>query len=329
LKSLYKKDYPYMYARVSAKKSKLYTEKDYNRFLKMEVNEISRKMEEGEYSKEINQLGSEFDGADLIEKALNQNLEKTLNHLLKISSEDAKPIIEAYTRRFDLMAYKKILRWKQQEDNRELTEEIKISAEKVGLDSEDLEKEWSELLEEVSFENSMVDYQEMLENCEQSDLEICLDKIYSKEMRKVASNTRSKEFQDYVENEQFYHDLVLALRLKKYDVEQGKIKDKMVSEKLDEIIEVIETPDFDTALKAAERITGAAGDTLEEMEHSIEQRRLQDALSTLYKEPLGLSSTIGYMVAKTIEVENIRMIARAKETGIQNTETIKGNLVLN
>ncbi|EHK00557.1 putative RNA-processing protein, partial [Candidatus Haloredivivus sp. G17] len=54
------KDYPYMYARTSAKKAKLYKERDYEKLLKMDVNEISRKMEEGEYSKEINEFGSEF-----------------------------------------------------------------------------------------------------------------------------------------------------------------------------------------------------------------------------------------------------------------------------
>ncbi|EHK01675.1 hypothetical protein HRED_07524, partial [Candidatus Haloredivivus sp. G17] len=34
---------------------------------------------------------------------------------------------------------------------------------------------------------------------------------------------------------------------------------------------------------------------------------------------------IGYLVAKTIEIENLRMIARAKETGIQNQDTIREN----
>jgi len=326
LKTFYKKDYPYMYARVSAKKAKLYTEKDYNRFLKMEVNEISRKMEEGDYSKEINQLGSEFNGADLIEKALNQNLRNTFEHLLEISSEDAKPIIEAYTRRFTLMEYKKILRWKKTDE--ELTEEIKKSAGKIGLELEKIKKGRDELVEEISFEDPLIDYQAELEECNKEDIQICLDKAYSKEMRKVAANTRSKEFQKYVKNEQFYQDLVLILRMKKYGVDEDKINRKMVSDSLDQPNEVIEAQDFETALNKTEEIIEVSGDTLEEVEHSIKHRRLQEALSTLHKEPLGLSSVIGYMVAKTIEVENLRMMARAKETGIQNTETIKSNLVL-
>jgi vacuolar-type H+-ATPase subunit C/Vma6 len=56
--------------------------------------------------------------------------------------------------------------------------------------------------------------------------------------------------------------------------------------------------------------------------------RLERALRTLHREPLGLSSVIGYIVAKEIEIENLRIIARAKETGIQNNDTVRDNLVI-
>lgn len=318
-----------MYARVSAKKAKLYDEKDYSRFLKMEVNEISRKMEEGAYSKEINQLGSETSGADLIEKSLNKNLTNTFQQLLKISSPDVEPIIKTYIRRFDIIELKKILRWKEssQQDNIRniinLTDTIGLTFEEIG------EKTRGEIIESISFEDSEIDYFSEIEDCgSQQELEICLDKAYSKEMRKVASNTRSKEFQDYVKDEQFYHDLKLALRLKKYGVEKEKILEKMVSENQDRLIDVLESENLQVAIKRVKELTGTTGENLEELEHSIEQKRLNKALSTLYREPLGLSSVIGYMVAKSIEVENLRMIARAKETGIQNRDTIKGNLVM-
>lgn len=318
-----------MYARVSAKKAKLYSEKDYNRFLKMEVNEISRKMEEGSYSKEINQLGSEFSGADLIERSLNLNLSNTFQHLLKISSEDAKPIVQAYIRRFDITQYKRILRWKEgnQEDR---IEHIVNLTQTIGLTFEEIkEMTQEEIIESIQFEDSSIDYQERIRKCKsQKEIETCLDKAYAEEMREVAGNTRSKEFQTYVKTEQLYHDIELILRLKKYGLEPEEIRENLTSDGHNKLEPVIQSSDLDSAINHAKEITDATGENLEELEHSIEQRRLQEASATLHREPLGLSSTIGYMVAKTIEVENLRMIARAKETGIQNRDTIKNNLVI-
>ena len=319
-----------MYARVSAKKAKLYTEKDYSQFLKMDVNEISRKMEEGEYSEEINQLGSELSGAALIENALNLSLSNTFQHLLDISSEDAKPIIKAYNRRFDLESYKKILRWKQNGQKKSINNLVH-NIEGLGIDREELEEmSLEDLKNKISFPEALVDYQDAIKDCNSiKEVENCLDKAYAREMRELSNKVQSSEFKKYIKNEQFYQDVKLALRLKKYGADEESIMERMVSEDLEDLQDIIYSSSFEDAIGEAEKITGVEGDNLEELEHCIKQKRLQEAVSTLHREPLGLSSVIGYMVAKTIEVENLRMIARAKETGIQNQDTIKDNLVLN
>lgn len=323
------RDYPYMYARASAKKAKLYTEKDYERFLKMEVNEISRKMEEGEYSEEINYFGSEYNGADLIERSLNRNLANTLEHLLKISSEDAKPIIRTYLRRFDIINLKRIIRWKQT-DETEKIEHILYPIGTMGLGFDKIrEDSLEEIIEFISFPDSEMDYRSEIEECETpQEIEACLDRVYAEEIRSIAEKTRSKEFKAFVDTEQLYQDIEIALRLKKYDVAEEEIRDRLKAGKTEKIESIIQAEDIDEAIEIAEELSGAEGENLEEFEHSMEQRRLEEALATLHREPLGLSSVIGYMVAKTIEVENLRMIARAKETGIQNRDTIKQNLVI-
>ena len=323
------RDYPYMYARASAKKAKLYTEKDYERFLKMEVNEISRKMEEGEYSEEINYFGSEYNGADLIERSLNRNLANTLEHLLKISSEDAKPIIRTYLRRFDIINLKRIIRWKQT-DETEKIEHILYPIGTMGLSFEKIrEDSLEEIIEFIEFPDSEMDYRSEVEKCETpQEIEACLDRVYSEEIRNLADKTRSKEFKSFVDTEQLYQDIEVALRMKKYDVPEAEVRSRLTGGKIDEIEDIIQADNLEEAIAKAEELTGAEGENLEELEHSMEQRRLEEALATLHREPLGLSSVIGYMVAKTIEVENLRMIARAKETGIQNKETIRNNLVI-
>ena len=318
-----------MYARASAKKAKLYTEKDYERFLKMEVNEISRKMEEGEYSEEINYFGSEYNGADLIERSLNRNLANTLEHLLKISSEDAKPIIRTYLRRFDIINLKRIIRWKQT-DEAEKIEHILYPIGTMGLSFEKIrEDSLEEIIEFIEFPDSEMDYRSEVEKCETpQEIEACLDRVYSEEIRNLADKTRSKEFKSFVDTEQLYQDIEVALRMKKYDVPEAEVRSRLTGGKIDEIEDIIQADNLEEAIAKAEELTGAEGENLEELEHSMEQRRLEEALATLHREPLGLSSVIGYMVAKTIEVENLRMIARAKETGIQNKETIRNNLVI-
>ena len=321
------KDYPYMYARVSAKKKKLYTERDYDNFLKMQVNDISRKMEEGSYKTEINELGSEYDGAELIEKALNLNLANTYENLLKVASDDAKPIIRVYLRRFDIINIKRIIRWKET-DQSENIEHILYPIGTLGLGFEEIrENSVEEILEDLNFENSRVDYRTEIEKCDKPrEVEACLDRLYSEELRDLADSSGSKEFQKFVKDEQFNQDLKIALRLKRYGVEKKEILERLFNHK-DELEELLQAESFEDALELAGEMTELEAENLEEFEQELDRDRLQRALNALHREPLGLSSTIGYIVAKEIEIENMRMIARAKETGIQNTETIKKNLV--
>jgi len=74
--------------------------------------------------------------------------------------------------------------------------------------------------------------------------------------------------------------------------------------------------------------TEVSEDQLEDLEQALETQRLQRALRMLHTAPLGITSILGYIIAKVIEVQNLRMLIRAKETDIQNLETIRKNLVL-
>jgi len=323
------KDYPYMCARVSAKNAKLYQRQDYDNLLKMQVNEISRKMEEGDYSSEINKFGSDFNGADLIERAINLNLSNTLKHLIKISSEDAEPIIKAYTRRFDILNYKRILRWKQSNSDEEL-KNIIYPIDTIELTSEEIQElSFEEIKDHIKFEDSDIDYQDKLKDVESLDeIERKLDQAYAEDLRKLSSKTRSKEFKNFVKTELLYRDLKIMLRLKKYGLAESDIRPELTCLDNNKVEELLKLDTYDETVDKIKDITGAEGERLEELEHSIEQKRLTEALKTMHREPLGLSTVIGYIVAKEAEIENLRMIVRAKETGIKNQDMIRKNLVL-
>ena len=66
--------YPYTYVRTAVMKSLLFKKDDYQKMLKMGFNEIAKLLQESHYKKEINELGTEYSGSDLLEIALNRNL---------------------------------------------------------------------------------------------------------------------------------------------------------------------------------------------------------------------------------------------------------------
>lgn len=323
-----------MYARVSAKRAKLLDESDYQKLLKMEPSEIARKLEEGEYQKEINELASRHEGVELIELALNKNSSNTLNHIYKISPDSLQKILESYLRRYDILSFKRLLRWKkngEKEDIKDLlTPATYINIEKF---SELSEKSFEEIKASIKFPESNIDYQEYIKNEENlQKIEHNLDQAYFDEITYVASKTRNKYLKRFVQEEIEYQNIKIALRLKKYGLESQDIKKRMLKGSRKDLAEKIaESENLSESIELLQESKlisqDVEKDNLEDIEHLLEVERLQKALKMLHEQPMGLTSVIGYIIAKEIEVKNLRMLIRAKETGIQNQETIKRNLV--
>ncbi len=327
-------DYPYMYARVSAKKAKLLDERDYNKLVKMEPSEIARNLEEGEYKEEIDELGSSYDGVNLVELALSRNLANTFSHLADISPETLEELMTTYLRRYDILSLKRILRAKKTGREEELTG---LLTPVTGFTLQELNelsnKSFDYIKDNIEFKDSETDYQKYLEGKEElHEIESALDQAYFDEMNKLATRIRNPHLKKFIKEEMKYENLKIALRLKKYDVEPEDIRERLLKNGKDSLLEeVINCTSLDEATEIIEDeldIRFEEDDTLEEIEHQLEINRLENATKTLHREPLDITSIIGYIVAKTIEVRNLRMLIRAKETGIQNQETIKDNLVI-
>ncbi|WEL19692.1 V-type ATPase subunit [Candidatus Nanohalococcus occultus] len=331
LKRKIPKDYPYMYARISAKRAKLLDERDYDDLLKMEPNQIAKRLEEGEYRKEIDQLGARYDGVQLVELALNRNLSNTMRELSEMAPEPLSGIIEVYLRRFDILTLKRLLRWKKGSSNRDSKDMfIPISRYSFEELSELMEKDYEQIVEDISFPESRVDYQGFIDSKELSKVENSLDKAYSAELDQLCQEVPSKRFRKFMEQELEHQNLVTALRLKKYGYEAEEISKHFVNGHQTRLLtEIMEAENLEEAMDLVVK-SGRAKSTerLEELEHELEADRLQNALTMVHAEPLGATSIIGYVVAKQIEIKNLRMLIRAKETGLQNTETIKKNLVI-
>lgn len=327
------KDYPYMYARVSAKKAKLLDSSDYENFMKMEANEIARNLQEGEYKEDIDAIGSNYEGVRLVELGLTRNLVRSLSELVEMAPEDLTEILEAYLRRYDILSIKRLLKWKLSGK-----EDIDIQAILTPVSSftykelKDLsEKDFEEIVEALDFE-AQIDYSEYLEGKETvSEIETALDQAYFDELSLLENKVSSKEFTQFLKREMEHQNLTVALRLKKQGTEKEDIQTRMIENGGSKIVDrVIEAKDLDQAVDALveEKMINSTGEGLEEIEKELEVNRLQRALKMLHTEPLGLTSIIGYIVAKITEIENLRMLIRAKETGIHNIETIRRNLIV-
>ncbi len=327
-------EYPYMYARISAKRAKLLDSQDYEKLLKMQPNEIARYLEEGEYREDIDELGARHDGVELVELALNRNLSRVFTHMCQISPEPLEKVIKAYLRKYDIMSLKRLLRWKRSGEGQNDIEDLLIPVGSLTFD--ELERlsdmEFDQILEEINFADSEINYQNYLEDREDlPEIERALDQAYYDELSMLAEKVDSPRFSRFIREELENENLRTALRLKKYDFEPDEIREYLAVRNGSELVEqVVNADDFDEAMETV-RNSGKAGDIedglLEDIEHAMDAQRLEGALTMLHVEPLGTTSILGYVIAKIIEVKNLRMLIRAKETGIQNRETIRRNLV--
>lgn len=107
---------PYIYVctRTRVRKAKLLPPEEYARMLNMSLHEITRFIEETEYKKEIDELGTSFSGIDLIETALSWNLAKEYQNILDITPGTLKVFIKAYLRHWDIQNILTLLRGKMQ-----------------------------------------------------------------------------------------------------------------------------------------------------------------------------------------------------------------------
>lgn len=328
------RDYPYMSARVSAKKAKLLEQSDYENMLKMEPNEIARRLGEGEYKEDIDDLGSKYEGARLIELALTRNLSRTLSDLVDMAPEKLEKTITVYLRRYDILSLKRIIRWKKTGEKRDIQDLMTpVGSYTYGELKEISEKSFEEIIESIDFEESDINYAEYLEGKEEfSEIETALDQAYFDELGKLADGIRKKDLEEFIQSEMEHQNIKITLRLKKYGISEEKIRERLLKINNGKIVDkVVEAQDFEEALnvvKDSGLLPDRTSEDLENIEHEMEVKRLSEALMSFHQTPLGITPIIGYIIAKVTEVRNLRMLIRAKETGIQNNDTIRRNLVM-
>jgi len=349
----------YVNARVRARRAVLFSDDEYRKLVRMSTPEIARYMEESEYDREINELGTRHSGVDLIEYALNRNLARHFNDLLSFSEGQLHELIARYLRKFDAMNVKTVMRGIYSEASRDAIESDLIRAGEFNdrmydrlleaatiedvittlegtIFGEPLEAAFEEFEDEgvlVPLENAVdrTFYEKLLEETSESYYRKLLDGLVSSESLKL--------YREFLRAEIDFRNAINALRLARsgadidpdaYFIEGGSLF------KADELAGLIRNPemlvqrlqDSEYGKELTESLDG-----LEQAKSLIEFERALEAVLLKYSRKLGNASplsvgpVVAYILMKEREVENIRAIARGREAGLSETE-IEQELVI-
>lgn len=331
--------YAYIVARVRAMKGKLIPKDMYPKFINMEIPEITRFIGESEYKQDVDELGKKYKGTDLFEHALNQNLALTYRKLMEVSHDEANFLITEYLRYWDIWNIKTIIRGKfsgaSEEDiledivsagqlrYRDLTEYIKIQTVEGVIAA----------LAKTPYYPALVGYKGVL-----ADIENNLDKLYYAGLVKAGITSKDKLFSKFLKSEIDLKNLKILFRMKRAGMEREEIQKLLIPGGMElkesdlARLASLSFPEFVRALEEFsywEAIRDISNDlnSLTNIETRLDRYAILYATRISYYYPLSILPVLDYIVSKKIEVDNLRIIVRGKETKLSE-DTIKAHLVM-
>jgi V/A-type H+-transporting ATPase subunit C len=290
--------YAYTNTRVRVMKSKLIDPIEYSKLMKMSLDQIARYLQETDYKKEIDLLGTKYEEANLIEYAINQNLANSFKKILNFSLKDSRKTINFFLKKYDVWNIKTILRGKQSKEN---AEEIIQDLIPAG----ELKEEF--LIEVIKKTNSV---QEAIESFKKTS--------YYETLKKHASNLT--ELEDALDIE--YHNL-------RVNSTSGKIKE-LFREKALYLDALNAARAKETKIKMKnilqEKKNKIVVEDIKKSRIELRKRMSEKGRKMVHIFKRDSSPVIGYFIAKENEVDNLRIIARGKQANLP-LELIEQQLV--
>jgi V/A-type H+-transporting ATPase subunit C len=331
--------YAYIVARVRAMKGKLIPKDMYPKFINMEIPEITRYIGESEYKKDVDELGKKYKGTDLFEHALNQNLALTYRKLMEVSQDEANFLITEYLRYWDIWNIKTIIRGKfSGASEEEILEDIVSAGQLRYRDLTEFAK--IQTVEGVIAALAKTPYYPALEGYKGvlADIENNLDKLYYSGLVKAGITSKDKFFSKFLKTEIDLKNLKILFRMKRAGMEREEILKLLIPGGMElkesdlTRLASLPFPEFVRALEEFsywEAIKDISSDlnSLTNIETRLDKYGILYATRISYYYPLSILPVLDYIVSKKIEVDNLRMIVRGKETNLSEN-TIKAHLVM-
>ncbi|MDR2945049.1 MAG: ATP synthase A1 subunit C [Methanosarcinales archaeon] len=347
-------NYPYAVTRIRAMRVKLFPRDAYPRFLNMSLDEITRKIGESEYKQDIDELSREYSGVNLIEHALNRNMAESFQKVLRITEGEPHELVLEYLRVFDIEDIKTILRGKLHsipED--QILQSLVTGGElRYTFLSGLVTKSVDEII--ASFSDSP--YGPILKRFDGNNLpeiENELGKFYYENLFEAIGwpgSADRKQFDQFVRREIDIKNLSLLLRVKKYEALENEEREgtpciiedlssmmiphglSLNTEKLktlcyDDFIEALRlTPYWDVISPVLEN-SDLKSVSLTEVEARLTRYNLTKVTQNSRLFLISIIPILEFIIYKTNEVRNLRIIVRGKSAGMDN-ELIKNRLVI-
>jgi len=344
-------NYAYTCTRVKAKKRFLLSRDTYSRLLVMDVHELGRFLGETQYREEMAKYASKYSGANLVEVAITRNLASTYSDILAFTTGHLREMVADYLRRWDAFNVKTILRGKVTQVR---DEEIVDTLVPAGAFSETYLKSIiqmqsiQEIMDVLSREPSLGITPELLREVVDTErlaqLEDHLDKTVYHDLLKVVepTNTPDKLLRDFIRREVDVTNLKVLLKLKAERTPEDKIAKYLIpggmefnidrlrglaqAEGLAPIVEELERSSmYDDIKVALEQFK--ADRKLSEITIALDKALIGTSEKFAHFYPLSVLPIVNYMTRKKVEVDNIRIIARGKESRL-STKVIENLLVV-
>ncbi|MFC7204791.1 V-type ATP synthase subunit C [Haloferax namakaokahaiae] len=337
----------YVIARVRARRSALFGNEEYRKLVRMGPAEIARFMEESEYEREINALGSRFSGVDLIEYSLNRNLAKQFNDILDWADGSLYDLIARYLRKFDAWNVKTIIRGIYSETDRDTVEVDLIRAGEFDdrflsrlLDAAEIE-DVIELLSGTIFGDGLAAaYDDYEDTGVLVPLENAIDRaFYEQLLEGLVVGEEAQQYREFLEAEIDFRNARNALRIARSGAELDPVEYFIEGGTLFRASELAALANSPSELvskirdsRYGDRLSGALSDldeadSLIGFERALDSALLKYADSLGYVYPLSVTPIVSYILAKQREVDNIRAIARGREAGL-DPDAIEEELVI-
>ena len=346
-----KGNYSYVTARVKAKKSLLISKDNYPKLLLMDLNEIGRFLGETQYKVEMTELATKYDGVNLIELGTSKNLARVFTDILEYSKGDLREMLERYLMRWDMWNIKTVLRGKYYGASAEDIQEDTVAAGKFSeeyvnflISLETVE----DVLKELRSKEGLVIPDEIVAEYNDTKtlapLEDYLDRLYYDDVLECVKcrNKAERLFKQFLRKEVDITNLLTLFKLKKEGLTPEKPEKYFIEggEELDvkTLVGLIKAESMDQVVSELTKFSYYAGakEALEEFKQTgslstvslAMQRQLlrsSEKFSHIY--PLSVLPIIDYMLRKKQEVDNIRIIARCKESDLA-PDQIKKLLVM-
>ncbi|MFQ5837415.1 MAG: ATP synthase A1 subunit C [Thermoplasmata archaeon] len=339
-------NYPYVTARVKAKKALLLPGETYEKLLKMSIAGIARVLGEGQYKEEVVALGTRYSGVDLVEMATRNNLAKVFTQIIEFSEGPLKEMIARFLDRWDVWNIKTILRGKFYAATEQEIMEDMIPAgsfSKEFLESLVMMEEVDEIivaLEGTLYGQALVGLLARPEEIRSlAPYEDLLDRVYYDFLLDAVppSSEPKKLFHNFVRMEIDVINTRTLLRVRGIEAlgeRQIFIRNGLFfsEEELREMVG-LELPTLMQSLSRAPFYADLAPYLREGEERvsqgirAMEKWLLNQAAKGANLHPLSVLPVLDYIIAKTKEVENLRIVARGKASGL-NVELIREMLVI-